>query len=265
MSGNDLKALARFAERLADASGEVIRAAFRGTGQVQVKADATPVTATDRKVEAVLRAMIEAECPQHGIMGEEFDDQGVDAQYVWVIDPIDGTKAFAAGLPCFGTLIALARDGAPVIGVLDQPVIGQRWVGVDGVATTFNGTGIATRSCASLAGAVMATSAPDYYQGRARRGYQRLNEITRWTVYGAGCHAFGTLAAGFVDLALEASHEPFDYCALVPIVSNAGGVITDWTGAPLTIRSGDRFVAAGDARIHAEALRVLDQALGAGG
>jgi inositol-phosphate phosphatase/L-galactose 1-phosphate phosphatase/histidinol-phosphatase len=249
--------LVHFANRLADASGNIMRSGFRASRDVVIKPDQSPVTEIDRKVEAELRRVIEKEFPDHGIIGEEFGDVRTEAEYVWILDPIDGTKQFAAGLYDFGTLIALAKAGEPIIGVLDQPLTSERWLGVRGRPTTLNGKAIETRACHSLADATMATSAPDYFYDGGWHAYQQLNKITRWTVYGAGCHGYAMLASGFIDVAIEAGLGPFDYCALVPIVENAGGVITDWDGTRLTIHSGDRIVAAGDARMHRNALAVL--------
>ena len=249
--------LVRFANRLADASGDIVRSGFRVNRDVTIKPDQSPVTEIDRKVETELRRLIEKEFPDHGIIGEEFGDVRTDAEYVWVLDPIDGTKQFAAGLHGFGTLIALAKAGEPVIGVLDQPITSERWLGVQGRPTTLNGKVVETCACDSLAHATMATSAPDYFYDGGWHAYQQLNKITRWTVYGAGCHGYAMLAAGFIDVAIEAGLSPFDYCALAPIVENAGGVITDWQGARLTIHSGDRIIAAGDAHMHHDALAVL--------
>lgn len=251
-----------FANRLADASGDIVRSGFRASGDVIIKQDQSPVTEIDRRVETELRRVIEREFPDHGIIGEEFGNVRTHAEYVWILDPIDGTKQFAAGLHGFGTLIALAKAGEPIIGVLDQPITSERLLGVRGRPTTLNGEVIETRSCNNLPDAIMATSAPDYFHDSGWNAYERLNAITQWTVYGAGCHGYAMLAAGFIDVAIEAGLDPFDYCALVPIVENAGGVITDWHGARLTIHSGDRIVAAGDVRIHRDALAVLQSTPG---
>lgn len=250
-----------FALELADASGAIIRAGFRKPHSVEVKDDLSPVTDIDKAVETTIREMIAARFPEHGIMGEEFDDTDLDAELVWVIDPVDGTKQFAAGLPTFATLIALARDGVPILGIIDQPVTAERWIGLTGEDTTFNGAPIHTRPCANLAEAVLATAAPDYFLDSARHTHDILVRDTLWPLYGAGCHAYGQMAMGYIDIGVEASHNAFDFCALVPVVQGAGGVISDWQGKPLTIHSDDRFIAAGDSRVHQQALELIETAL----
>ncbi|MDH3377615.1 MAG: histidinol-phosphatase [Gammaproteobacteria bacterium] len=253
-----LREFLEFAHELAEISGALIRDAFRRPHSVAVKDDASPVTPADKAVESRLREQISARYPQHGILGEEYDDIQANAELVWVIDPIDGTKQFAAGLPTFATLIALAHDGRPVVGIIDQPVTSERWVGMSGAGTTFNGKPVRTRRCEHLANAILATSAPDYFDAHAAPAYQRLHETTRWSLYGAGCHAYGQMATGCIDIGLEAEHSAYDFCALAPIVDGAGGAITDWQGDALTIHSGDRFIAAGDPRIHRQALALIE-------
>ena len=263
-SANDaeLRGFLDFALELTETSGALVRDAFQRTHSIEVKDDSSPVTEADIAVEASLRERIASCFPTHGIMGEEFDDTRVSAEFVWVIDPIDGTKQFAAGLPTFATLIALAHDGRPVVGIIDQPVTSERWVGVADACTTFNGSPVRTRACERLAGAVLATSAPDYFDTLTAPAYQRLHEATRWSLYGAGCHAYGQMAAGRIDIGIEADHSAYDFCALVPVIEGAGGTVTDWQGHPLTIHSGDRFIAAGDARIHRQALNLIAAASG---
>ena len=245
------------AGRFADISRKIIQQALSQPFQVEVKADATPVTPIDRAVEQALRSAIEQEFPDHGIFGEEYDSVRLDSDYVWVLDPIDGTKAFMAGLPVFGTLIALTHRGKPILGVLDSPVTQQRWIGVDGAGTRLNGKEISVRACSELTQALACTSSPDYYHDKYWDAYQRMKSQTRWMIYGGGCHTFGQLANGFVDIAFETEHDVFDYMALVPIVKNAGGVISDWNGHPLTLNSGPSFVASGDPRVHDQALATL--------
>jgi len=247
-----------FANRLADISGEIIRMSFRKSNSVEVKADESPVTNIDREVERALREEIDSECSDNGVIGEEYGPFKEDAEFVWIIDPIDGTKAFISGIPVFGTLIALARYGEPILGIIDQPISRERWIGADGVQTTFNGSPVCVRKCPDIAEAIIETSSPEYFKGSDRNAFERLFGVTKWAVYGGSCYAYGLLSSGFIDIGIEAEHDPFDYCALVPIVRSAGGVITDWQDSPLTIHSGSRFIAAGDKRVHAEAIRLLN-------
>jgi len=258
MKTHDIERYIDFANRLADISGEIIRASFRKLNSIEVKADESPVTDIDREVERTLREEIESECSDNGIIGEEYGSFKEDAEFVWIIDPIDGTKAFISGIPVFGTLIALARYGEPILGIIDQPISRDRWIGADGVQTTFNGSPVCVRQCPDIAEAIIETSSPEYFKGSDRNAYEHLVGATKWAVYGGSCYAYGLLSSGFIDIGFEAEHDPFDYCALVPIVKNAGGVITDWQDSPLTIRSGTRFIAAGDKRVHAEAIRILN-------
>ncbi len=256
----DLAEALRFACRLADAGGRLIREMFRQPHEMEIKGNLSPVTATDKAVEACVREMIASAYPTHGIMGEEYGNVAPDREYVWVIDPIDGTKQFAAGLQTFGMLVALARCGYPILGVIDQPVTGDRWTGAKGMPSCYTARPIKTRHCSRLADAVMATTGPDYFKGQAASVFEDLNQQTRWTVYGGGCHSYGVLAGGTIDLLIEAGNDPFDYCAHVPIVQGAGGVISDWNGDPLTIHSGDRVLATGDPQLHRQALaRIQDR------
>ena len=257
MTTPDLQAYADFAERLADASRAIILEAMNQPRAVQIKADASPVTETDCAVEERLRQMIQQDYPDHGIRGEEFPDRDLEAEWVWVLDPIDGTKAWVAGVPVYGTLIALAHEGMPVLGVIDHPATAERWLGGVGLGARLNGRSIAVRSCERLADALLCTSTPDHYKGADRAAYERLTGAVRWTNYGGSCYSHARLATGFLDVGFEAAVDPVDYCAIVPVVQAAGGVATDWEGAPLTIRSGSHYLAAGDPRMHAQALEVL--------
>ena len=263
MTGSDLGAVRALAEELADAAGDAIRPHFRQRLDVETKADASPVTVADRAAEQAMRAILAERRPQDGVLGEEFGSERTDAEYVWVLDPIDGTKAFISGLPTFGTLIALMHHGTAVLGVIDQPISGERWVGVQGRGADLRtGPGsdpqpIRTRSCESLADASLFCTAREQFRGANGEAYTRLMERVGMTRYGLDCYAYAMLATGFVDLTVEAMLEPYDYLALVPVIEAAGGVITNWEGAPLGLESGDRVVAAGDPRRHAEALAIL--------
>jgi inositol-phosphate phosphatase/L-galactose 1-phosphate phosphatase/histidinol-phosphatase len=238
---------------LADVARPIIKGYFRTGTPVSDKADASPVTEADRAAEAAMRDTIKAAFPEHGILGEEFGPENSDADYVWVLDPIDGTKAFVTGKPLFGTLIALTRGGRPILGVIDQPILDERWLGAAGRVSTLNGAEISTRATSGIDAAWVYATSPDMFEGADADAFDRLANQVKHTLYGADCYAYGLLAAGHTDIVCEASLKPYDYCALVPIIEGAGGVITDWSGAPLTIASDGRVLAAGDGKIHAAA------------
>lgn len=245
------------ANDLAEQSGAILRRYFRQPIAVDDKSDDSPVTVADREVEQTLRAAIAKAFPDHGVLGEEFGAHKTDADYVWVLDPIDGTKSFITGKATFGTLIALCHKGAPVVGIIDQPIIKERWGGADGQPTTFNGAPVRTRAGVKIADALLYATTPQMFEGADLAGFARLTAQVKYPLYGADCYAYGLLASGFTDLVCEASLKPYDYCALVPVVTGAGGKITDWQNKPLTIASGPRVLAAGDAGLHAQALAVL--------
>lgn len=227
---------------------------FRTPLAVDLKADASPVTRADREIETVMRAMIGQAFPGHGIIGEEFGAENAGAEYVWVLDPIDGTRGFIAGKPLFGTLIAVVRGGNPIVGVIDAPAMNDRWIGADGRATTFNGSPVATRACANLADAWLYATTPQMFQADDFHCFETLRGQVHDTGYGADCYAYGLLANGHIDLVCEASLQVYDFAALVPVVTGAGGIMADWSGAPLTLASDGRVVAAGDTRLLAGAL-----------
>lgn len=246
-----------FAERLAAAAGAAIRPFFRVPFDVETKADLSPVTAADRAAETAIRDLIEAEHPDHGIIGEEFGSVREAARFVWVLDPIDGTRAFIAGRPLFGTLIALLDDGRPVLGIIDQPIAGDRWVGVEGRSTLFNGAPATTRSCANLASAYVGTTSPQAFEGEDFDSFERMRLNVREVLYGGDCHNYGLLASGWLDLVVEASLKLHDFAALVPVIEGAGGAMRDWSGQPLHAASDGRVIAAGDARLMADVVAAL--------
>jgi inositol-phosphate phosphatase/L-galactose 1-phosphate phosphatase/histidinol-phosphatase len=243
-------ALVAFAQRLADAAGAAIRPYFRTPVAVDAKPDATPVTAADRAAEETVRRLIEAEYPTHGIIGEEFGRMREDAECVWAIDPIDGTKAFISGIPTFGTLIALLVRGEAVLGIIDQPISGERWLGVVGRPTTLNGRAIRTRACPDLAAASLFATAPSMFQGADADAWVRLGAPVRMVRYGADCYAYGLLAAGFIDLVVEADLKVWDWAPMAPIIEGAGGLVTGWDGRRMRVAGDGRILAAGDRRAH---------------
>jgi inositol-phosphate phosphatase/L-galactose 1-phosphate phosphatase/histidinol-phosphatase len=250
-------ALLAFANGLADTAGAILRRYFRRGVAVDDKADLSPVTVADREAEAALRAAIEREHPADGIFGEEHGALRLDARRVWVLDPIDGTKSFISGVPLFGTLIALVEDGEPVLGVIDQPISRERWLGARGHASTLNGAAIRARACPTLGAATLFATSPDMFVGADSGGFQRLKGAVKLARYGADCYAYGLLAAGFVDLVVESSLKPYDFLAAVPVIEGAGGRITDWEGRRLGLGSGGRVVACGDPGLAAGARALL--------
>jgi inositol-phosphate phosphatase/L-galactose 1-phosphate phosphatase/histidinol-phosphatase len=249
-----------FALRLADAARAVTRRYYRAALAVESKADASPVTIADREAEQTLREMIRAAYPHHGIEGEEFPGERLNAEFVWRLDPIDGTKSFVIGRPLFGTLIALTRAGRPVLGVIDQCILEERWVGVAGRGSTWNDRPIRVRACPTLAEAILSLTSPQMFSAAQRTAVARLESAVRFPVYGGDCYAYGLLAMGSVDLIVEADLDVHDFMALVPVIEGAGGRVTDWQGAALTPWSDGRIVAAGDPRVHESALKLLSLA-----
>lgn len=250
----------RFAQELADASRALIRSRFRRNAEVEMKPDNTPVTATDLEVETLIRGMIADRYPTHGVIGEEHPASAASADHVWVIDPIDGTRSFIAGRPVFGTLIALTVDTVPVLGVVDIPITQERWVGAKGHATLLNGKAASTRKCPATAGAILLATSPEYLDGDAARPFANVADAARFTIYDAGTQAYGLVASGHADMMIAARYGIVDYLAAVPVIEGAGGLMRDWNGAPLTLHSGDRFVAVGDAGLLPETLELLARA-----
>jgi histidinol phosphatase-like enzyme (inositol monophosphatase family) len=242
---------------LADAAGDAIRPFYRAPFTIETKPDLSPVTQADRASESAIRAILARLRPDDGVIGEEYGADRPDAPRVWVIDPIDGTRAFMAGRPLFGTLIALIEEGRPILGVIDQPIARDRWLGASGRLTTLNGVVARTRICASLAQAHLATTGPNYFTGTDGTAFDRLRGQARDTLWGGDCHNYGLLASGHLDLVVEAGLKLHDYAALVPVVEGAGGRMTDWQGDPLSATSDGRVIAAGDPALIEATVKAL--------
>lgn len=234
------------AERLADAAGAAIRPLFRARYAIEAKPDASPVTQADRAAEAAMRAILEAERPADGIVGEEYGIVRDGAERVWVLDPIDGTRSFIAGRPIFGTLIALMEAGRPVLGVIDQPVLRERWVGARYRPTTLNGTPVTTRVCTELVKAQLATTGPSYFAADDLARFDTVRAGVGGAIWGGDCYNYALLASGHLDLVIESGLKLYDFAALVPVVEGAGGRMCDWHGARLDSASDGHVVAAGD-------------------
>ena len=246
----------QIAERMADAARPIVRRYFRTPMSIASKADSSPVTQADREVEAALRNILRETCPGHAVIGEEMGGATDSTGPLWILDPIDGTSAFATGVTMFGVLIALAIDGKFVLGIIDQPINDERWRAAAGSATLFNGSPARVSGCARLGDARLYTTAPEHFGG-AIDAFNRVRDQAHFTRYGADCYAVGLLASGHVDLIVEAGLKLWDFAALVPVVENAGGIITDWRGAALTTASDVNFVAASSAALHEATLQLL--------
>jgi inositol-phosphate phosphatase/L-galactose 1-phosphate phosphatase/histidinol-phosphatase len=252
------------AQRLADAAGAAIRPHFRTPFPVETKPDRSPVTVADRASEKAMRDLIEVQVPDHGIIGEEYGKVREDAEYRWILDPIDGTKSFATGLPIFGTLIALVHGDRPILGIIDQPILGERWLGAVGRQTTLSQrrprpalVEANTRPCPELGLASLFATTFDRFSADETKRFQALVGRVRINRMAGDCYAYAMLASGYADLVVDAVMQPYDFAALAPVIEGAGGIVTDWEGNALPMDRPSRVLAAGDRRVHQAAREIL--------
>jgi myo-inositol-1(or 4)-monophosphatase len=262
MTENELDRLAGIAREAASAAGAAIRPHFRTRIAADLKSDESPVTIADRGAEAAIRAVLAARTPAIPILGEEEGGTAHAAGPLWVVDPIDGTRAFITGRPLFATLIALMQDGVPVLGMIHQPILEETWLGISGRPTSFESrlstnAKAGTRACKTLGEAELASTSPAVYAPPDLAGFERLSAATRRTSWGGDCYVYGLLALGLIDVVTDATMQPWDWAALVPVVEGAGGRMTDWAGAPLRFGTDGRTLAVGDAALLAPAMAVL--------
>ncbi|WP_428485462.1 inositol monophosphatase family protein [Rhodopila sp.] len=244
----------------ADAAGNVIRPFFRGTTAADLKPDQSPVTLADRDAERAMRAVLAQRCPDHGILGEEYGLTGSDSRLRWVLDPIDGTRAFITGRPVFGILVALLDSDTPVLGIIDQPITGERWIGVAGRPTVFSGPlggRIGTRACGDLAHAELSCTSPEML-GEDLPRWRRVAARVRRNTWGGDCYAYGLLALGQIDVIVECDLKPWDWAALLPVVEGAGGRMTDWQGNQPRMNGDGRIIAVGDPALLPSVVAALD-------
>ncbi len=241
-----------FAVQLADEAREISLRYFRKKLDVEIKSDESPVTIADREIEAHIRARLAQRFPAHGIFGEEHGRERTDARYVWVIDPIDGTRSFVTGWPIWGTLFALLRDGEPILGVIDVPVTGERWIGGEPGAFDVQGQPLRTSGCASLAAAHVYATSPDIFDANELPVFEAVCRAAAGRRFGGDCYSYAMVASGYVDAVVEAGLQPYDYLAIVPVVEAAGGRVTDWQGRAVGMESDGRIVAAATPELHAQ-------------
>ncbi len=246
------------ANELADAARPIAARYFRTQVAIDDKTDNSPVTIADREAETAMRDLLTRHVPEHGVFGEEHGAVRTDAEYVWVLDPIDGTKSFISGMPVWGTLIALTRLGEPVFGLMHQPFMRETFSG-DGLAADYRGPAgkrsLRSRSCTGLSDAILFTTSPLLMNETDRAAFRKVEATVKLSRYGGDCYAYCMLAAGHIDLVIETELKPYDILPLIPILAGAGAVVTSWDGGPAAL--GGRVIAAGDARVHAAALELL--------
>ena len=244
------------ARRLADAAHGAALPYYRNRLDIETKEDFSPVTVADRAAEAAMRTILERDRPRDGIYGEEYGVSAGSSGRLWVLDPIDGTRAFVAGRPLWGTLIALVEEDKPVLGIVHAGAAGDQWIGcLDPVPRTLlNGREVRVRPCAALASARAATTHPLAFSAAGHAAFQRIGRSVTDLLFGGDCHNYGLLAAGQLDLVMEEGLKPYDWAALVPVIKGAGGIITDWRDHELTLLAEGRVLASGDRRVHEQAL-----------
>ena len=255
----DRKRLA-LTEQMANSARRIALTHWRRGLDIENKADATPVTIADRTIETKMRAMISEAEPGAAVLGEEFGSDATAAgqSELWVLDPIDGTGAFVTGSPLFGSLIGFVADGVPVLGVIEAPALGERWTALRGEGTFLNGERCATSGIVDLSEAALGSTSPMVFSEAERTTFFELSRRVALTRFGGDCYAYALVASGHLDLVVEAGLQPYDYLPLVSVLEEAGGVITDWSGAPLTLNSGGRVIASATRALHAQALEILN-------
>jgi len=254
-----LDQFAAAAQAAADVAGAVVRPFFRAAFAVDTKSDRSPVTIADRTAEQAMRAVLAERFPDHGVLGEEFGLDRPESRLRWVLDPIDGTRAFVSGRPTFGTLIALMDGDTPIVGVIDQPVSGERWIGVAGRKTTFYGPyggHVGCRACPSLADAELSCTSPEML-GPDMPRWQQLAAAVRRNYWGGDCYAHGLLALGQIDVITENTMKLWDWAALVPVIEGAGGKVTDWSGQPLRPDGDGHVLSVGDPALLPQVMALL--------
>ncbi|WP_293610971.1 inositol monophosphatase family protein [Ponticaulis sp.] len=261
MTDSNVSDLVSAMEEAADIARDVVTPLFRSDLNAISKGDGSPVTEADRRAELAMRDVFERRYPDYGLHGEEFGCDRPDASLRWVLDPVDGTRAFITGRPVFGTLIALMDEDEPVMGLIDQPISGERWIGVAGQTTRFNQNikgKVGTRKCPELASAEMSCTAPDMVPMEPGSGWSQLAGTVRRVSWGGDCYAYGLMALGQIDVIAEGDLKIWDWAAVKPVVEGAGGLLVDWEGKPPGPDCDGRILALGDPSLLQEAVSLLN-------
>ena len=248
----------KFANFLADESSIIINKYFRTKININKKEDSTPVTIADQNTELKIRELISSKYPSHGILGEEYEQINTKAEFMWVIDPIDGTRSFIAGHKDFGTLIALLHNNKPILGIINCPAHNERWVGIKDHHTTCNNIKVSTSSIKKIEDSYLFTSGEFFYEPFLKKGFEKIKEQSKYFRYGGDCYMYGMLASGLIDVVIEDTLKAHDYMALVNIIEGAGGKITDKFGKNVSIESDGSLVASCNPNIHQELISIIN-------
>ncbi len=253
-----------FANQLADIGTKITKKYYRTDNGEIAKEDDSPVTKADRGIEEAIRKEIEAKFPDHGIIGEEYGIKEAKSDYTWILDPIDGTSSFIIGRPLFGNLIGLTYKNKPALGIMNQPITSERWIGIDGQGSWLNDKKIETRKkCTEISDAVMCASSSHHFHGEDKETLEKICALTKYQrlggiIYGGDCYSYASLATGFVDIVIDPGLQVYDYAALLPIIRMAGGVVSDWQGNDLNLKSDVKLVACANKELHEKVIKVLN-------
>ena len=250
--------LISFANHLADESAKIIKQYFRKSFKVENKEDESPVTVADKKTELKIRELIENKYPNHGILGEEFEKKDTKSEYLWVIDPIDGTRSFVAGHKDFGTLIALLHNNKPIIGIINCPMHEERWVGIENKKTTLNGSEVFTSNINALDQSYVCTSGLYFNNDHFRKGFKKIIEQSNYHRFGGDCYMYGMLASGLIEVVIEDTLKVHDYMALIPVIEGSGGKISDKYGNPIDLNSEGSVVVSANEKLHKQLIGIIN-------
>jgi len=258
------KNIHEFANALADIASKITKKYFRKNFSEENKSNDTPVTIADREIENAICKAIIKKFPNHGIIGEEYGSINENADYKWIIDPIDGTLSFVIGRPIFGNLIALSYQNKPILGIINQPITDERWIGIKNKTSKLNNKIIRTRKCDNIENAILCTTSPAFFTGNDLEIFKKITAKTKYqnqqgVIYGGDCYLFGLLAMGLIDVIIESGLNNYDFMALIPIIESAGGIISDWDGNILDLNSDGRVIACGDKKMHKKILKLIKQ------
>lgn len=253
----NIQEILQFAQTLADESGKIIRKYFRALDQITTKTDKSLVTIADLEVENRLRELIKSQYPFHGIIGEEQKTHNGNANYKWVLDPIDGTLSFVCGRATFGTLIGFVDGDKPIIGIIDQPILNERWAGIVGGQALFNNKICKTRNCKKLDEAIIGTSGPYYFNQDELTKFNNVTKFNKNTIFGGDCYLYALLASGYIDIVIETNLKPHDFCAITAVTKAAGAIVTDWNGNDITLKSNGQIIVCANKDLHKQVIEAL--------